>query len=56
MFGVPGAVCSIQATTNLVPPVWLEVERLLESGSTVTVGGLAATASRQFYWVEQVGP
>ncbi len=56
MFGVPGATYSIQATTNLVPPVWLEVERLLESGSKLTVGGLATTASQQFYRVEQVGP
>jgi hypothetical protein len=56
MFGVPGATYSIQATTNLVPPAWLEVERLLESGSTLTVGGLATTAPRQFYRVQQVGP
>jgi len=56
IFGVPGATYSIQATTNLAPAVWIEVQRLLEGGPTLMVTGLSNSAPQQFYRAEQVGP
>ena len=56
MYGIPGATYSIEAATNLAPALWLEVQRLLESGSTLTITGLTNRGSQQFYRAEQVGP
>ena len=56
MYGIPGATYSIQATTNLVPSFWLEVQNLLETGPTLTVTGLTNRGSQQFYRAQQVGP
>ena len=56
MYGIPGATYSIQATTNLVPPFWLEVQNLLEAGPTLAVTGLTNRGSQQFYRARQVGP
>jgi len=56
MFGIPNATYSIQATTNLAPAMWIEVQRLLESGATLTITGLSNSAPQQFYRAQQVGP
>ena len=56
MYGIPGATYSIQATTNLVPPFWLEVQNLLETDPTLTITGLTNRGSQQFYRAQQVGP
>lgn len=56
MLGIPGATYSILATTNLNPPVWIEVQRLQQSGLALTPFGLTNDAPQQFYRAEQVGP
>jgi hypothetical protein len=56
IFGVPGATYSIQATTNLAPAMWIEVQRLPEGGATLTITGLSNSAPQQFYRAQQIGP
>ena len=56
MYGIPGATYAIQATTNLVPAFWIEVQRLLETGPTLSITGLTNRGSQQFYRAQQVGP
>jgi len=55
LFGIPGETYSIQATTNLAPAAWIEVQRLTESGLTLTITDLTTSASQQFYRAQQVG-
>ena len=56
MYGLPGATYSIQATTNLAPSCWVEVQNLLESGPTLKVTGLSNRGPQQFYRASQVNP
>jgi hypothetical protein len=36
--------------------MWIEVQRLLESGATLTIIGLSNSAPQQFYRAQQIGP
>ncbi len=56
MYGIPGATYAIQASTNLAPAFWIEIQRLLESGPTLSITGLTNRGSQQFYRAQQVGP
>lgn len=56
MYGVPGTTYSVEATTNLAPPFWLDLQSLLETGATATVTGLSNRGPQQFYRARQVGP
>jgi hypothetical protein len=56
MYGVPGTTNAIEATTNLAPAEWHELERLLVSDRLMILYGLVTNAPQQFFRTRQVWP
>jgi hypothetical protein len=56
MYGVPGTTNAIEATTNLAPAAWYELERLLVSDRLMILYGLVTNAPQQFFRTRQVWP
>jgi len=56
MYGVPNTTYSIQATTNLDLPFWVEVQNLLETGAWLKITDFTNRGPQQFYRAQQVGP
>jgi hypothetical protein len=56
MYGVPGTTNAIEATTNLAPAAWHELERLFVSDRLMTLSGLVTNAPQQFFRTRQVWP
>ena len=56
MYGVPGTTNAIEATTNLAPAEWRELERVLVSDRVMILSGLVTNAPQQFFRTRQVWP
>jgi hypothetical protein len=56
IYGVPGTTNAIEATTNLAPAAWYELERLFVSGRVMILSGLVTNAPQQFFRSRQVWP
>ena len=56
MYGVPGTTNVIEATTNLAPAEWHELERLLVSDRLMILYGLVTNAPQQFFRTKQIWP
>ena len=56
MYGVPGTTNAIEATTNLAPAEWHELERLLVSDRQMLLYGLVTNAPQQFFRTKQIWP
>jgi hypothetical protein len=56
MYGVPGTTNAIEATTNLAPAEWHELERLLVSDRLMILYGLVTNAPQQFFRTKQIWP
>jgi len=56
MYGVPGTTNAIEATTNLSPAAWHELQLLFVGSRALILSGLVTNAPQQFFRTKQVWP